>query len=218
MSKLIVYSGGMDSTVLLYRYAGDITLAVSFDYDSKHNEREIEYARLNTEKLNIEHLVIPLDFMGKYFSSHLLKTGGDVPEGHYTDPVMKQTVVPFRNGIMLSIACGLAESRKLNSVLIANHTGDHPIYPDCRSDFIKAMGEAMRYGTYVNVRLESPFLSMTKRDIALVGKEAGVDFSLTWSCYKGGESHCGRCGTCIERKEALEGFDPTIYEQTEVRK
>lgn len=218
MSKLIVYSGGMDSTVLLYRYAGDITLAVSFDYGSKHNEREIEYARLNTEKLNIEHLVMPIDFVGKYFSSHLLKTGGDIPEGHYTDPVMKQTVVPFRNGIMLSIACGLAESRKLKSVLIANHTGDHPIYPDCRGDFIKAMGEAMRYGTYINVQLESPFLSMTKRDIALLGKEAGVDFSLTWSCYKGGERHCGRCGTCIERKEALDGFDPTIYEQTEVRK
>ncbi len=218
MSKLIIYSGGMDSTVLLYRHAEEISLAVSFDYGSKHNEREIEHARLNTEKLSIEHLVIPLDFMGKYFSSHLLKTGGEVPEGHYSDPVMKQTVVPFRNGIMLSVSCGLAESRKLDSVLVANHTGDHPIYPDCREEFIKSMGEAMYHGTYVNVQLESPFLSKNKRDIALLGKEIGVDFSLTWSCYKGGEKHCGQCGTCIERKEALEGFDPTIYEQTEVRR
>lgn len=213
MSELIVYSGGMDSTVLLYKHRQDISLAVTFDYGSKHNEREYEYAKMNTERLNIAHIRIPLGFIGDFFKSDLLQTGGDIPHGHYTDPSMKQTVVPFRNGIMLSVACGLAESNDLKTVLIANHTGDHPIYPDCREEFITTMKDTMQYGTYANIELKSPFLSMTKRDIALAGKELGVDFSMTWSCYKGGKIHCGKCGTCVERKEALEGFDPTEYEQ-----
>lgn len=211
MSKLILYSGGLDSTALLYRHAPEIRLAVSFDYGSKHNARELECARINTQRAGIEHLVVPLDFIEHHFESHLLKTGDAIPHGHYTDPVMKQTVVPFRNGILLAIACGLAESRGLSAVLIANHAGDHPIYPDCREEFIRAMGDAMRTGTYAGIRLEAPFVDLTKRVIALHAREIGVDFSLTWSCYEGGEVHCGRCGTCIERREALDGFDPTVY-------
>lgn len=213
MSRLIVYSGGLDSTVLLYKYRKDISLAVTFDYGSKHNEREYEYAQMNTGRFGIAHIRVPLEFIGEHFKSDLLQTGGDIPEGHYNDPTMKRTVVPFRNGIMLSIACGLAESRGLKSVLIANHTGDHPVYPDCRAEFISAMKDAMHSGTYAHIELQSPFLEMTKRGIALIGKELGVDFTLTWSCYKGGTIHCGRCGTCVERKEALDGFDPTEYEQ-----
>lgn len=211
MSKLILYSGGLDSTALLYRHAPEIRLAVSFDYGSKHNAREVECARINTQRAGIEHLVVSLDFIEHHFESHLLKTGDAIPHGHYTDPVMKQTVVPFRNGILLAIACGLAESRGLSAVLIANHAGDHPIYPDCRDEFIRAMGDAMRTGTYAGIRLEAPFVDLTKRAIALHAREIGVDFSLTWSCYEGGEVHCGRCGTCIERREALDGFDPTVY-------
>jgi 7-cyano-7-deazaguanine synthase len=218
MKKLLVYSGGLDSTVLLYARAGEIDLAVSFDYGSKHNSREIEFARWNTERLKIRHLCIPLGFIGEHFQSSLLVSGGDVPDGHYADPVMKKTVVSFRNGIMLSVACGLAESNDLEAVLIANHTGDHPIYPDCRGDFIQAMGDAMRFGTYAQIRLESPFIDMTKREIALLGKEHGVDYSRTWSCYKGGDIHCGTCGTCIERKEALAGFDPTEYAQIQEKR
>lgn len=212
MKAVLVYSGGLDSTTLLYEYKDSIALAVSFDYGSKHNKRELEFAALNCKRLGIRHLVIPLEFMGKYFRSDLLIGGGDIPEGSYADENMKSTVVPFRNGIMLSIAAGLAESYDLDAIMLANHSGDHAIYPDCRPEFIEGMAAAVEAGTYNGVKVVSPYCNMTKRDIALRGRELGVDFSLTYSCYKGGEKHCGRCGTCVERKEALEGFDPTEYE------
>ena len=213
MRAVLVYSGGLDSTTLLYEYKDSIALAVSFDYGSKHNKRELEYAALNCKRLGIRHLVIPLEFMGKYFKSDLLIGGGDIPEGSYADDNMKSTVVPFRNGIMLSIAAGLAESYELDAIMLANHSGDHAIYPDCRPEFIDGMAAAVKAGTYNGVKVISPYCNMTKRDIALRGRELGVDYSLTYSCYKGGEKHCGKCGTCVERKEALEGFDPTEYEK-----
>ena len=212
MKAILIYSGGLDSTTLLYEYRESIALAVSFDYGSKHNEREIECARKNCRKLGIEHLVIPLEFMQKYFRSSLLKGGEDIPEGNYDDSNMQSTVVPFRNGIMLAIAAGLAESRGLDAIMMANHGGDHAIYPDCRPEFVDAFGKAVEAGTYNGVKLLSPYCDITKRDIALRGKALGIDYSLTYSCYKGGEKHCGKCGTCTERKEALEGFDPTEYE------
>lgn len=212
--SIIVVSGGMDSVTLMHEYKDRIALAVTFDYGSNHNAREIECARAQCAMLGIEHIVIPLEFMAKYFKSSLLSGGADIPEGHYEDSNMKSTVVPFRNGIMLSVACGLAESRGLKHVLIANHGGDHAIYPDCRSGFVKAMDAAMREGTYDSVTLLAPYTDMKKADIALRGAGLGVDYSLTYSCYKGAERHCGRCGTCTERKEAfaLAGLpDPTIY-------
>ena len=125
---------------------------------------------------------------------------------------MKSTVVPFRNGIMLAVAAGLAESYDLDTVLVANHSGDHAIYPDCRPAFIEAFAAATEAGTYNGVKVVSPYCNITKRDIALRGRDLGVDYSLTYSCYKGGEKHCGKCGTCTERREALSGFDPTEYE------
>ncbi len=209
---VIIYSGGMDSTVLLYKYQKDIKLALSFDYGSKHNNREYEYAKYHTDMLGIEHIRIPLNFINTLFKSDLLKTGGDIPDGHYQDEVMKKTVVPFRNGVMLSIAAGVAESIEAKNILIGNHSGDHFIYPDCRMDFIKSMNDAIGYGTWNNVQILSPFGNISKRDVALIGQGLGVDFTMTYSCYKGKEIHCGTCGTCIERKEALEGFDYTIYE------
>lgn len=212
MKAVLIYSGGLDSTTLLYEYKDSIALAVSFDYGSKHNEREIAFARLNCEKLGVEHIVIPLEFMQKYFRSSLLKGGEDIPEGSYDDSNMQSTVVPFRNGIMLAIAAGLAESRGLDAIMMANHGGDHAIYPDCRPEFVDAFGKAVEAGTYNGVKLLSPYCDITKRDIALRGKALGIDYSLTYSCYKGGEKHCGKCGTCTERREALEGFDPTEYE------
>ena len=201
--SVIVLSGGMDSTTLLHERKEQIALAVTFDYGSKHNEREIECARKNCELLGIEHIVIPLEFMGKYFKSSLLIGGEDIPEGHYADDNMKSTVVPFRNGIMLSIAAGLAESRGLKKVMLANHGGDHAIYPDCRPGFVRAMSEAISEGTYDGVVIDAPYTDITKSDIARIGKRIGVDYSLTYSCYKGGERHCGKCGTCVERMEAL---------------
>jgi 7-cyano-7-deazaguanine synthase len=201
----------MDSTVLLHVEKERIALAVSFNYGSKHNEAEIARASIQCHSLDIEHVVIDLRFMSEHFTSDLLQSGGDIPDGHYEDESMKRTVVPFRNGIMLAIAAGLAESRKLGRVLIANHAGDHAIYPDCRATFIEAMRAAMAFGTYASVKLEAPFTYSTKREIAIIGQKAGVDFAFTYSCYKGGTSHCGTCGTCTERREALQGFDPTYY-------
>ncbi len=201
--SVIVLSGGMDSTTLLHERKDQIALAVTFDYGSKHNAREIECARKNCEMLGIEHIVIPLEFMGKYFKSSLLIGGEEIPEGHYADENMKSTVVPFRNGIMLSIAAGLAESRGLKKVMLANHGGDHAIYPDCRPGFVDAMSEAIKQGTYDGITIDAPYTNITKSDIARIGKRIGVDYNLTYSCYKGGEKHCGKCGTCVERMEAL---------------
>ena len=203
----------MDSTVLLYKYRKEIKLAVTFTYGARQDEEQTACAKENCELLGIDHLIIPLEFMGKYFRSSILKGGDDVPHGSYNDENMKSTVVPFRNGIMLSIAAGLAESRELDTVLIANHAGDHTIYPDCRPEFIEAMGSAVNAGTFAGIKIVSPFCDITKRDIALIGKEEGVPFEKTYSCYEGRHKHCGVCGTCVERKEALEGFDPTEYEK-----
>ncbi len=213
--SVIILSGGMDSVTLLHYRKERIALAVSFDYGSNHNVREIECARRQCENLGIEHLVIPLDFMGIYFRSSLFEGADSIPEGHYADENMKSTVVPFRNGIMLSVACGLAESRGLRHVMMANHGGDHAIYPDCRPEFVTSMSDAMRNGTYEGVDILAEFTNITKSDIARLGKKLGVDYSMTYSCYKGGAKHCGRCGTCIERKEAMREAgidDPTVYE------
>lgn len=214
--SILVLSGGMDSVTLLYDCADRIALAVTFDYGSLHNAREIACARENCRRLGVPHLVIPLSFIGEYFNSSLLSSPDDIPEGNYDDENMKSTVVPFRNGIMLSVACGLAESRGLKHVMLANHSGDHAIYPDCRPEFVKAMSEALSAGTYEHVTVIAPYTDITKGEIAARGAAIGVDYSLTYSCYKGGEKHCGRCGTCRERKEAMEfaGIeDPTVYEE-----
>ena len=201
--SVIIVSGGMDSTTLLYDRRDEIALAISFDYGSNHNAREIPYAKMHCKRLGIEHITIPLDFMHKYFRSSLLEGADAIPEGHYAAENMKSTVVPFRNGIMLAVAAGVAESRNLTKLLIANHGGDHTIYPDCRPEFISAMDSATNAGTYVGVRVVAPYTNITKGDIARIGKKLGIDYAETWSCYKGGEKHCGKCGTCVERKEAL---------------
>ena len=214
--SVIIYSGGLDSTTLLYEERERVALAVTFDYGSNHAAREIACARKHCARLGIEHLVIDLAFMKQYFASSLLSGAEAIPEGNYDDENMKSTVVPFRNGIMLSVACGLAESRGLTRVLIANHGGDHAIYPDCRPSFVAAMNAAMREGTYVNVTLAAPYTDISKADIVRRGAQMGIDYGETYSCYKGGERHCGCCGTCTERKEAFREaglLDPTVYEK-----
>ena len=181
---ILILSGGLDSTTLLYDYKDRIALAISFDYGSNHNAKEIPFARMHCERLGIKHLVIPLEFMGQYFRSSLLSGDDAIPEGHYADENMKSTVVPFRNGIMLAVATGMAN--------------------------------AAHAGTYNGVRLLSPYCNMTKAEIAARGKELGIDYAETWSCYRGGDKHCGKCGTCVERKEALAAAgidDPTEYEE-----
>ena len=215
-NSVIIVSGGMDSITLLYDHKDEIALGISFDYGSNHNAREIPFAKMHCERLGIKHITINLDFMHQYFKSSLLDGSDAIPEGHYADDNMKSTVVPFRNGIMLSIAIGIAESNNLDQVFIANHGGDHTIYPDCRPEFIKAIDSAANAGTYNNVKVIAPYTQITKSDIARIGKKLGIDYTETWSCYKGGEKHCGKCGTCVERKEALAEAgieDCTIYEE-----
>ena len=176
----------MDSTTLLYDMKERIALGISFDYGSNHNEREIHFAQLHCERIGIKHIIIRLGFMHEYFKSSLLEGADAIPEGHYADENMKSTVVPFRNGT---------------------------IYPDCRPEFVKAMSEATKTGTYPGIEIIAPYTNMTKTDIARRGKTLGIDYAETWSCYKGGEHHCGKCGTCVERKEALR--DAGIADTTE---
>lgn len=201
--SILILSGGMDSTTMLYDYKDNIALAVSFHYGSNHNDKEIPFARYHCEKLGIKHITIPLAFMKQYFRSSLLEGSEAIPEGNYDEENMKSTVVPFRNGIMLAIVAGLAETYGLKHVMMANHSGDHTIYPDCRPSFVAAMSAAIAAGTYEGITLETPYTNLSKGDIARKGKELGLDYTQTWSCYKGGEIHCGKCGTCRERKEAL---------------
>ena len=202
---LVVFSGGMDSTVALYdaieKYEDVET--ITFNYGSKHNDAEYAYALKTCGKLGVKNTRIDLDFINQYFQSDLLKSGGDIPEGHYEEETMKATVVPFRNGIMLSIAAGLAESGEAQTLVLGNHYGDHAIYPDCRQIFADALGVAIQLCDWKEVKLIRPFVNITKGDIAKIGKDLKVDFTKTWSCYKGLEKQCGKCGTCIERREAL---------------
>lgn len=206
----------MDSITLLYDFKDRIALGVSFSYGSNHNAKEIPFAEYHCKLLGIPHIVIDLAFMPKYFRSSLLEGGDAIPEGHYADDNMKSTVVPFRNGIMLSIAAGIAESHNLKYVMMANHGGDHAIYPDCRPSFVEAMSKATQEGTYPGIQILAPYTDITKADIAMKGKALGIDYTKTWSCYKGGEHHCGKCGTCVERREALAAAgisDETIYDE-----
>lgn len=216
MKVVVLCSGGMDSVTALYwaRAEHAVVAVVSFDYGAKHNGCEIPLAAEHAAKFGIRHEVIALPFVNRLFASNLLLSGGAIPEGHYEAENMKQTVVPFRNAIMLSIATGFAESVGAEGLVIAAHGGDHAIYPDCREDFMQAMGSTMRLGTYAGIALLRPFIAMTKGGIAAAGARWGVDFARTWSCYKGGAVHCGRCGTCVERREAFAEaglVDPTAY-------
>lgn len=216
MKVCVLLSGGMDSVTALHHAARehDVVSALSFDYGSKHNASEIPCAQWHAALLGVPHTVIGLPFVNEHFASDLLQSGGDIPDGHYAEENMKRTVVPFRNGIMLSIAAGFAESRGAEGLVIAAHSGDHAIYPDCREPFMQAMSDAIRLGTYVEIQVLRPFINTDKTGIARLGAELEVDFARTWSCYKGGTIHCGTCGTCVERREAflLAGIaDPTPY-------
>ena len=223
---VVLFSGGVDSTTLLHKYidkydSGRVH-ALSVIYGSKHNMIEDEYAQLIADKLGVIRKVINVNFNDWGFESNLLKSGGEIPKGHYADESMKSTVVPFRNGILLSIATGYAESINANIVAYGPHAGDHPVYPDCRPEFISAMKESILQGTDGKIRLDTPFSNITKTDIVKLGHEKyNIDYKGTWSCYEPvsiptGTIHCGQCGTCVERKESFQDSninDPTEYEK-----
>ncbi len=212
----ILLSGGMDSGVLLAWARGeyDALHALHFDYGSRHARQEYRMARELAGYYGAALTRIELPFVNRLFSSSLLASGAEIPDGPYGQDSISSTVVPFRNGIMLSIAVGYAENHRIPTVLIASHGGDHPVYPDCREGFTQAMSRAAAEGTFAKVEILAPFASRDKGGIARLGRKLGFDFSLTYSCYRGGEKHCGTCATCLERKEALgrdQGLDPTEY-------
>ncbi len=216
---VIILSGGMDSTTLLYRLVHEKKeiRAISFNYGQKHS-KELEYAKKTCKKLTIPHEIVDLSTLSKagFFQNSSLTTDIDVPEGHYAEESMKSTVVPNRNMIMLSLAIGYAISVGAKSVYYGAHAGDHAIYPDCRPIFIEKMQEVAKVCHYYPVEIYAPYREYTKGDIIKDGLEMDVDYSLTWTCYKGQEKACGKCGSCTERLEAFEqnGFkDPIPYEE-----
>lgn len=217
MSKvLLIWSGGLDSTSLLFhlRKEGHDVKCVHFYYGSKHNKREREAVTAISLQYRIDVVFIDLDFIGQHFKSALLQGGEAIPEGHYADDNMKMTVVPFRNGIMIAIATGLAESRSIKEVYLGAHAGDHTIYPDCREVFIEAMNQATMYGTADALTIRVPFQRLDKGGVCSAGHAADAPLGKTWTCYKGLELHCGKCGACVERKEAFAQAgipDPTEY-------
>ena len=211
-----VLSGGLDSTVLTYKLLAEglSVRAVSICYGQRH-QRELSYAARTTRKLGIPWRMIDLSVLKDIFGkSSQTSNNVTVPHGHYEEEVMKLTVVPNRNMILLAVAAGWAIGRGDEAIAYAAHAGDHAIYPDCRPVFVDAMVRALQLCHYEPVILLAPFLGITKADIVKLGDSLGVPFAETWSCYEGGERHCGLCGTCVERKEAfvLAGMvDPTEY-------
>lgn len=210
---VLIYSGGMDSTVLLHKMLADgrEVAALGVDYGQKH-KRELVAAAGMCGQLGVDWKVADLSALRPLLAgSSQTDDNVPVPEGHYAEESMKATVVPNRNMIMLAVAAGYAMSIGADRVAYAAHAGDHAIYPDCRPEFADALDHAIHLADWRRVALERPFVAMTKRKIAELGRTLGVPFADTWSCYKGGVNHCGKCGTCVERKEALAPLDPTVY-------
>ena len=222
MKTIVVCSGGLDSVTLAYKVAAEHKLhsLISFDYGQRH-KKELDYAARTARDLGVKHHIVDLTSVGALLGgSSLTSDEIDVPDGHYAQETMRITVVPNRNAIMLAVAFGAAASAGADAVATAVHGGDHFIYPDCRPDFINAFGAMQNHALegVKDVSLYTPFVHVTKADIALEAGRLGVPIDLTWSCYKGHDTHCGRCGTCVERREALELAcvkDPTVYEDRE---
>ena len=221
MKTYVICSGGLDSVTLAYKCAKDYELAglISFDYGQRH-KKELDYAALAAKTLDVAHHIIDISNIGKLLSGSALTDAIDVPDGHYAEESMKVTVVPNRNAIMLTIAYGIASAKGADAVATAVHGGDHFIYPDCRPNFIHSFDQMQQLALegQKQIKLYTPFLEQTKANIATKGAKYGVPFEKTWSCYKGQKNHCGRCGTCVERREAfhLAGInDPTIYDDAD---
>ena len=204
MKTIIILSGGMDSTTLLYKLLkeGKEVEALSFDYGQRH-KKELDFAKITCEKLGVPHKRVNLSFLKELLYNSALTGDIDIPEGHYEDESMKLTVVPNRNMIMASIAIGYAVNVNADEVALGVHAGDHAIYPDCRPEFVFALRKIAEIANFKPIEIYAPFLFIDKADIAILGKELGVDYSNTWTCYKGQAIPCGKCGACRERAEAF---------------
>lgn len=213
---VIILSGGMDSTTLLYEMKShnfDVR-ALSFDYNQKH-KRELELAKATCAKLDVPHKILNLGILNEIAPSALTRDDWQVPEGNYADENMKQTVVPNRNMVMLSLAGAYAIGEKAKYLCYGAHAGDHTIYPDCRPAFVDAIRKTLRLADWNSVELHAPYLMLDKGDIVKRGLKLGVDYKLTLTCYKGLEKACGKCGSCTERLEAFQKAgveDPIEYE------
>ncbi len=217
MKIVAIFSGGMDSTTMLYQLLdqGHTLKAIGFDYGQRHVV-ELDAAQQIANKVGVDYQIIDLSGLGPLIGgqSSQLNPDVEVPDGHYTEESMKATVVPNRNMIMLSIAVAHAIAIDFDAIAYGAHAGDHTIYPDCRAEFVDAMKGAIGLCDWKSIQLLTPFIDMSKSEIAATGGKLAVPFAMTWSCYKGGEQHCGTCGTCVERREAftLAGLDdPTLY-------
>lgn len=204
MRTVLIYSGGMDSTTLLYKLLndGDYVEAVSFNYGQRHNI-ELKQAAKTCKRLKVPHTIVDISFIKKLVSNSALTGKIKVPHGHYEAENMKLTVVPNRNMIMASIAIGYAVNKNFDRVAMGVHAGDHAIYPDCRPEFIRELNHVAKIANFKPIEIYAPFLKWDKGDIAIKGKELGVDYSLTHTCYEGKAKPCGKCGACQERKEAF---------------
>lgn len=220
-TAIAIVSGGLDSVTLAYHLAdrGYALHLVSFDYGQRH-KRELDYAATCAQRLHAKHSIIDIRGIGEHLKGSALTDSIAVPHGHYAEESMRITVVPNRNAIMLAAAFGVAVSDGAELVATAVHAGDHFIYPDCRPAFITAFDSMQRLAVegfgHPDLHLEAPFVHIGKHHIVSIGATLGVPYTETWSCYEGGDMHCGACGTCVERKEAfsLAGVsDPTIYQR-----
>ncbi|MAE53119.1 MAG: 7-cyano-7-deazaguanine synthase QueC [Opitutae bacterium] len=219
MKALVLFSGGLDSTVLAtqLKSEGAETRLLSIDYGQRH-ARELKRAEKIAQALELPQQVLSLPDLGPLLGgSSLTDDKVKLPEGHYAEESMKATVVPNRNMILLALAGGHALSIGFDTIAYAAHAGDHTIYPDCRPEFADAMETALGLADWEKLSLHRPFVHLSKTDLVNKGAELGAPLHLTWSCYAGREIHCGKCGTCVERKEAFALAkipDPTEYEDS----
>lgn len=213
---VVIFSGGMDSFTVLNLAArqGYEIYALSFDYGQRHS-KELEYASKACKQLGVEHKIVDISAINQLIGGSALTSDIEVPEGHYAQESMKQTVVPNRNMILLSLAVGYAVSIGASKAFYGAHSGDHAIYPDCRPEFVERMNDVCAIANYEAIEIVTPFLLNSKIDILKAGLEMGLDYSLTWTCYNGREKACGKCGACQERLEAFSENklqDPLEYE------
>jgi 7-cyano-7-deazaguanine synthase len=218
MKALVLFSGGLDSTVLATQMKQEATETrlLSIDYGQRH-AKELDHSQKVADHLGLVHEILKLPQLGQILGgSSLIDKSITLPEGHYAEESMKSTVVPNRNMILLALAGGHALSLGFDTIAYAAHAGDHTIYPDCRPEFADAMNKALGLADWNDLNLHRPYVEMTKSDLVSLGEELNAPLQLTWSCYAGGEIHCGKCGTCVERKEAFALAnipDPTKYEE-----